>query len=180
MGLRNKKLFIDERCFFVTTTCLHWYSLIEESDSYELITSNLSFYCKKYFAEILGYVIMPNHIHFIIYFTKSNYLSDYMRDFKKFTSVKIRQALENKNLNIQRLRLNEKDRVFQVWKDKFDDVYINSRDLLETKLEYIHNNPLNGKWNLANTPEDYKHSSACFYYHGNCPPLETVHYKKYF
>jgi len=31
------------------------------------------------------------------------------------------------------------------------------------KLNYIHNNPCQEKWNLANNPEDYKYSSAANY-----------------
>jgi len=31
------------------------------------------------------------------------------------------------------------------------------------KLNYIHLNPCQWKWNLSNTPEDYEHSSAKFY-----------------
>jgi putative transposase len=31
------------------------------------------------------------------------------------------------------------------------------------KLEYIHNNPLQEKWNLAKSPHEYKWSSAGFY-----------------
>ena len=34
------------------------------------------------------------------------------------------------------------------------------------KLDYIHNNPCAGKWNLADCPENYVHSSAGFYYQG--------------
>ena len=31
------------------------------------------------------------------------------------------------------------------------------------KLEYIHANPISGKWQLANTLDQYQHSSARFY-----------------
>jgi hypothetical protein len=37
---------------------------------------------------------------------------------------------------------------------------------LRQKLDYIHNNPCTGKWNLADCPENYIHSSAGFYYGG--------------
>ncbi|WP_367113598.1 transposase [Sporocytophaga sp.] len=32
----------------------------------------MTFVCNKYKCSILGYVIMPNHVHFIIYFNESN------------------------------------------------------------------------------------------------------------
>jgi len=37
---------------------------------------------------------MPNHIHVILYFEIENRLSDYMRDFKKYTSGEIRRLIE--------------------------------------------------------------------------------------
>ncbi len=33
-------------------------------------------------------------------------------------------------------------------------------------LEYIHNNPLQEHWNLAEYQEDYKYSSASYYING--------------
>jgi hypothetical protein len=45
---------------------------------------------------------MPNHIHHILYFKKANNFSIWMRDFKKFTSVKVRQQIE-KSGNIELL-----------------------------------------------------------------------------
>ncbi len=40
---------------------------------------------------------------------------------------------------------------------------MDTRDKVEQKLEYIHLNPLNERWNLSDRPEDYKWSSAKFY-----------------
>ncbi|MBS1525632.1 MAG: hypothetical protein JST19_08280 [Bacteroidetes bacterium] len=34
------------------------------------------------------------------------------------------------------------------------------------KLDYIHNNPLQERWRLADLPENYKYSSARFYERG--------------
>jgi hypothetical protein len=34
------------------------------------------------------------------------------------------------------------------------------------KLNYIHNNPCQEKWQLAKAPEEYKHSSAANYISG--------------
>jgi len=44
------------------------------------------------------------------------------------------------------------------WMSRFDDEFIRNREMILTKLEYIHNNPL--KAGLAVNQEDYKYSSA--------------------
>lgn len=182
MGLRNRSLFKDEQCFFVTTTCNKWLQLIHLANGYQLIQDSLRFVNNKYSALILGYVIMPNHLHFILFFDKENMLSEYMRDFKKFTSTKLRQHLEsngNKNI-LTAIGNNAPNRAFQVWKDRFDDVYIESKWVLERKLDYIHTNPLQEQWNLVVNPEDYEYSSASFYELGKQNRLEVVDYRNYF
>jgi hypothetical protein len=35
--------------------------------------------------------------------------------------------------------------------------------VIEQKLDYIHNNPCQGKWMLADNPVSYQYSSAAFY-----------------
>ena len=128
MALRGRSEFLDEECFFVTTTCYKWHLL--EMESCKLtIRESINFLNTKYIAVTRGYVIMPNHIHLILYFKKGNQLSNWMRDLKKFTSVMIRQQIE-KSGNIElleKLRVPEKKQVFKVWQDRFDDVYLSKK-----------------------------------------------------
>ena len=182
MGLRNRNQFLHYNCFFVTTTCIHWKKLIHLANAYDILIDSLKFVNEKYKTDILGYVLMPNHIHLIVYFKKCNELSNYMRDFKKFTSTKIRQRIDEAGHTklLNELRNNAPNRAFQVWKDRFDDLYLKNRTLLETKLNYIHMNPLQEHWDLAKHPTDYKWSSAEFYENGKQNKLQVVHYLEYF
>ena len=182
MGLRNRYLFQEESCFFVTTTFNQWLHLMRNHDYYVLVADSLNFVCKKYQTDLLGYVIMPNHVHLILYFTDKNRLSDLMRDFKKFTSGEIRRKLEaeQEQLLIAKLSFEHREQKFKVWQDRFDDVCIKSKKVLETKLDYIHTNPLQAHWNLATQPALYKYSSAGFYETGDKDLLDVVHYGAYF
>ena len=182
MALRGRTHFIDEECFFVTTTCVHWYHLLEADSCKQIISDSFNFLNKKYNSALLGYVIMPNHIHLIIYFKQINRLSDWMRDLKKFTSTMIRQEIEksgNYEL-LERLRTPDKKQVFKVWQDRFDDVYLRSKKVLETKLEYIHTNPLQEQWNLVSSPEHWPYSSAMFYELGKQPQATVTDYRDFF
>jgi hypothetical protein len=49
--------------------------------------------------------------------------------------------------------------------------------MIEQKLDYIHNNPVTGKWMLAKSVIDYPHSSALYYETGKQRLFEVVHYK---
>jgi len=182
MGLRGRNQFLDEECFFVTTTCYNWYHLLQMEVCKLTISESINFLNNKYTAATLGYVIMPNHIHLILYYKKGNQLSNWMRDLKKFTSTMVRQQIEKSgDIDLlEKLRVPEMKQVFKVWQDRFDDVYLVNKKLLETKLEYIHTNPLQEHWNLVSKPEDWPHSSAMFYELGTQPIVTVTDYREFF
>ena len=55
---------------------------------------------------------------------------------------------------------------YQVWQRLFDNVVIIREDDLLIKLNYIHNNPLQERWSLCEKVEDYRFSSAKYYFAG--------------
>jgi len=57
----------------------------------------------------------------------------------------------------------------KVFEPSFDAKPIYSDKFLNQKLDYIHRNPISGKWNLCSNITDYYHSSAAFY------ELSSVH-----
>ena len=180
MGLRDRQFYHDRNIFFITTTCHEWMHLLSLGNSMQILSESLNFCSKKYQAGILGYVFMPNHIHLILHFSEGAKRIDFMRDFKKFTSTKVRQEVENNHpRKLEKLLYQKDNQVFKVWKDRFDEVYLASKDLIEIKLSYIHNNPLQSHWNLSKTPEDYFHSSASFYETGKQNAVEVNHYMDY-
>lgn len=164
MGLRNRNSFREEKCFFVTTSCYKHIKVLEDDFCKLIVANSLNFVAVKYKISILGYVIMPNHFHALFYFNEENKVSETMRDLKKFCAFKVRKYLEdNGNFLINYIRVDHEKQVFKVWNDRFDDVWIGNRELLEVKLEYIHQNPLQSRWSLSEYPEDYNYSSAAFY-----------------
>ncbi|HVG14845.1 MAG TPA: hypothetical protein VM935_07790 [Chitinophagaceae bacterium] len=46
------------------------------------------------------------------------------------------------------------------------------------KLQYIHLNPVRGKWKLVEHWEDYEHSSSRFYVKNKTDGLVPVHYEE--
>jgi len=81
---------------------------------------------------------------------------------------------------LEKLRVLEKKQVFKVWQDRFDDVYLANKKLLETKLDYIHTNHLQEHWNLVSKPEDWLHSSAMFYELCRQPIVTVTDYREFF
>lgn len=93
MALCGRTQVSDYFCFFVTTTCHEWLNLLQSEKYFSLRYDLLKFVNKKYKGSIVAYVFMPNHIHLVIYFHEKN-LSDYIRDFKKYTSTHIRKMID--------------------------------------------------------------------------------------
>lgn len=77
-------------------------------------------------------------------------------------------------VTIQELARKKKHRVFEMSSD-IKPCY--AKQFLCQKLDYMHRNPVTGKWKLAPTFVDYPHSSAAFY-NLNIPHLniEITHY----
>jgi hypothetical protein len=64
-----------------------------------------------------------------------------------------------------------------VFKDSFDAKAIYSDKFLFQKLDYIHSNPVKGKWTLAKDNVSYEHSSASFYEINAVKHFSPKHYK---
>ena len=59
------------------------------------ILDSLNFCRYQFKCKLLGYVIMLDHLHLLIYPTgDSSVVSDFMRDFKRFTSGRISRQAE--------------------------------------------------------------------------------------
>ncbi|MBI3483269.1 MAG: hypothetical protein HY015_09930 [Bacteroidetes bacterium] len=73
----------------------------------------------------------------------------------------------------------EKKQVFKVWQDRFDDVYLSQKKVIN-QTGYIHTNPLQERWNLVSQPEAWPHSSAMFYLKGKQPPVAVKLWRIFF
>ncbi|MBL7975516.1 MAG: transposase [Candidatus Kapabacteria bacterium] len=160
---RNRTYSNEYPCWFVTTTFHDWLHLLLDDSYYLVLSNSINYCCEKYSADIIGYVWMPSHIHFVVYFNVESKLSDFMRDFKKFASSVLRRKLQEDNrlLVEQALRYQNRTQEFRIWMSRYDAVPLWTREILLTKINYIHNNPV--KCKLCVSRNDYQFSSAGFY-----------------
>ena len=154
--------------YFCTFTCHEWMHLFELTNSYDLVYSWFDI-LKKDKIEVVGYVIMPNHVHSILYFPEAGFdLNKILANGKRFMAYEIINRLEKANdtntLTILQNALTERERkkkqLHKVFKDSFDAKVIFSEKFLMQKLNYIHYNPVKGKWNLAKDFVSYEHRAA--------------------
>jgi hypothetical protein len=171
--------------YFCTVTCYQWLNLIEEANAYHAVYRRFN-HLKNDGCHVTGYVIMPNHFHVVLYLSHSGTsLNTMVGECKRFMAYNIvselrRQAKTELLATIANgVQKKEKYRgkLHQIFRPSFDARLCHSEWMLEQKLDYIHHNPVRGKWNLVDDFTKYAHSSAAFYELGERSIEELVHYK---
>src|SRR6476659_10893510 len=79
---------------FLTCTVVNWTDVFTRKEYADIVEDSINFCIQKKGLIVYGYVIMSNHIHLLLQ-AKNNNLSDVLRDFKKFTSQRITDAIVN-------------------------------------------------------------------------------------
>ncbi len=171
--------------YFCTFTCFNWLPLIETTKSYDLVYNWFNI-LKQERVFIVAYVIIPNHLHYILRFPEPNFdLNKIIGNAKRFVAYEIVNRLEeNKETALLQLlaasvteREKKKGQLHKVFKNSFDAKPIFSDKFLIQKINYIHHNPVSGKWNLAKDFVSYVHSSASFYELGIAQYCLPAHYR---
>jgi REP element-mobilizing transposase RayT len=90
-----------------------------------------------------SWVVMPNHIHFLMTRFDAIELADIMQSFKSLTSHKANKILR---------------RTGQFWLEDYFDRYIRNPEHFAKTVQYIENNPVKAR--LCKRPEDWPYGSA--------------------
>ncbi|ELR71498.1 transposase [Fulvivirga imtechensis AK7] len=95
-----------------------------------------------------------------------------VRDMKKYTSFEITSAIESNDRESRKdwmLRMfeyngrkNPNNKKYQFWQQHNQPLELNTNELMQQKLDYIHQNPV--KTGIVLSPEEYLYSSAKNYY----------------
>ncbi len=132
---------------------------------------------------------MPNHLHLLVFtITTDEVINNLIGDTKRFMAYEIVRRLKkigrNDLLTLMRetVTLNEraKKKIHNVFRPSADIKEIITEKFIRQKLNYIHKNPVSGKWRLVDHYPDYKHSSARFYDLGKEGIYKVYHYQKIF
>ncbi|MEZ5007943.1 MAG: transposase [Chitinophagales bacterium] len=179
-------LHSEKNCFyFVTFTCYNWLPIIDQCNLYEYLpkwSENLS----KKGCRISGYVIMPNHIHLLVFVEPSSKgLNSIIGEAKRFMSYEIikRLKLAGKFKLLNQLSIAvtlldaKKGQKHVVFKPSFDAKEVRGDLEINKVLDYMHFNPVSGKWQLVENYLDYKYSSASYYELGEKSNLTLIDYR---
>jgi putative transposase len=171
----TKRFRIAGSIFYITSNIYNRINIFTRPSFIIPIIDSLNYYRYQYGLKLIGYVIMPNHMHLLIWSTVEKLVADFMRDFKRFTSGRItRQAKVEGNrewTNQFETAGSETGRAeYKVWQDSFWEQNIFTQKFMEQKLNYIHMNPVRA--GICATPDNYLYSSYRNYYLGDNQLIE--------
>jgi putative transposase len=155
--------------YFLTCTVVHWIDLFTRIEYKQVIAESLTYCIKNKGLEIFGWVLMTNHLHLICRCKESFRMSDFLRDFKKFTSKKLIDTIieipeSRRDWLLDKFsftaRSTHRAENFKLWQDGSHAVCLAHIDAFQ-KLDYVHLNPVRA--GIVEEPHHYTYSSAIDY-----------------
>ena len=147
----NYKFHDQERPYFVTFTVVRWIDVFTRRAYKGIIVESLKYCIANKGLQLYAWVIMSNHVHLIMG-TNNKPMQDILRDVKRHTSKSILNAISE---NIQESRRdwmlwfferegkrNPNNEQYQFWHQGSHPIELWSNEVMNQKLEYLHNNPV--------------------------------------
>ena len=157
--------------YFITMTIVEWVDVFTRSIYKDILVDSLIYSIDKKGLILHAWVIMSNHAHLIISAKQDFKLSDILRDLKKFTSKKIIKEIENNKIESRKKWMipifkkhgskNPNNQIFQFWQQDNHPVELSTNEMIDQRLNYLHNNPV--KAQIVDNAEHYTYSSAIDY-----------------
>ncbi len=156
---------IPYHAHFLTFSCYQQFPLLSRKRTRRWLLEAIIKAKEKHKYALWSYVIMPEHVHLLVYPMNEKYnISLFLKIIKQSVARKAKYYLKENNpawlnkLTVQRGAKN----VFRFWQTGPGyDRNINSEDELLEKIHYVHNNPV--RRGLVSVPKEWKWSSASWY-----------------
>ncbi|MEZ4936324.1 MAG: transposase [Crocinitomicaceae bacterium] len=168
---RNYKFHDPTAPYFVSFAVVEWQDVFTRNEYKQILLDSLTYCQKNKGMEIYAWCIMTNHVHLIFRSTTDYPPQNLLGDFKRFTSKKVLDAIQNnpresrKEVLLNCFRDSAKKTSncskFQFWRHDNKPIQLWSSKVVFEKIKYIHMNPVEEGFSFR--PEDYPYSSAVDY-----------------
>ena len=146
---------------FITFSCYKRRRLLDDDRAKRAVLDHLAAQLQRTDGRCAGFVVMPNHVHAIVWHPKTQTLADFMKQWKRISSYRIARlpaASQRPNPFVTALASDP------VWQPRYYDFNLFSPQKIEEKLSYMHENPVRA--GLVTKAEHWTWSSARFYAFG--------------
>jgi len=161
--------------YFITSTIVDWLPIFIDPIAVEIVIDNLNYCVDHKYLRINAFVIMPNHLHLIL-FDKENdnqRLEKTIQAFRSYTGKLLSDhVIRNLPGSYQQLIRSHgrADRNIQIWIPNIHAEGIFSENFYEQKFNYIHQNPV--RKGYVNQPVCWRASSASYWMRGDLSPIK--------
>ena len=150
--------------YFITSTVHQWVDVFTRRVYIDILLDSIRYCQKEKGLKIFAWVIMTNHIHMIVQSDKGN-LSGIIRDLKKYTAIRIVEAVEanpGESRKSWMLWLFKKNDGIWFWEAGYHGEEITTQRFYDSKVDYIHLNPVRA--GIVEKEEEYLYSSCGDFY----------------
>ena len=176
MPPRLKRYYGAEYLHFITTSCYQRWPLLARPEDRDLLLETLEQVRRSYRFVVVGYVVMPEHVHLLIGEPERGDPSVVMQVLKQRFTRKLFRIRSSHPSNTAKggaageLSSHPSNTAKggaasdHFWQKRFYDFPVWSKEKRIEKLKYIHRNPV--KRGLVEEPDRWKWSSYRYYAYG--------------
>ena len=157
-----KRYYGRDDLHFLTFSCYRRLPLLKTVRARNLFVKALGQIRERYQFRLVGYVVMPEHVHLLISEPAKGTPSVVLKALKQRVSRDLRK--KKRSASDAQLRLpfmNENAALPRLWQPRFYDFNVYTTKKKREKLEYMHRNPV--ERGLVQDPGAWRWSSYLFY-----------------
>jgi putative transposase len=162
MPKRLKRCYGQKDLHFLTFCCYHRRPYLQTAYAKNLFLKVLAQVRRQFQFSLVGYVLMPDHVHLLLSEPAKGTVSKVLQVLKQRVSRAMRGR--KRRTSQRQLLLNFGDTLAQdrrFWQPRFYDFNLWSHAKKKEKLHYMHVNPV--KEQLVRHPHDWPWSGFSFY-----------------
>ena len=145
-----------------TSSCYRRLALLGTVRARNVFVKALEEVRRKYKFQLVGYVLMPEHVHLLTGESKLGMPSTVVHSLKLRVSKRMRREMREKSFDETAFKLTGQESPLpQFWQKRFYDFNVYSAEKRKEKLDYMHRNPVTR--GLVEDPKDWMWSSFASY-----------------
>ena len=167
MSSENYRVGKQDGIYFLTFTVSDWVDVFTRLNYKSIIVESLDFCRKNKGLKLYVWCLMTNHIHLVCSVEPPLRMSDFIRDYKKFTAKSVLDDIQHlpesrRDWMLYRFeyagKFDKRIENYRFWQDKSHPVELTTTDMIHQRINYIHENPV--RTGIVDKAEDYLYSSA--------------------
>jgi putative transposase len=165
--MERYRFHADGALFYVTFTVVDWLPVFVSEAACKIVAESLNFCHHNKGLRINAYVIMPTHLHAIVFHESFQLkpLETTLTDFRKFTGRRLVDFARDHVPHCFTAVFQEKagdDREHRFWQPTRHPVQIEAEKFWQAKFDYLHANPV--RKGLVTRPQHWRFSSASYWH----------------